>query len=120
MFPWPAFLYLSLCVYLTWQWVRWVKSERKVTPSWRAVVSLVGLCFLTFSSALSLFMWVHAVITGGYPFYHPVELFCIRYGGLTALLALIAAGIGKGKVRPHIAVMAACNLFTWFADAVAQ
>src|SRR5258705_12873103 len=30
--------------------------------------------------ALSVFLFVHAVFTDGYPFYHPVELFCIRFG----------------------------------------
>ena len=69
---------------------------------------------------LWIFLFVHASFTGGYPFYHPVELFCIRYGSLTALLGLIASIVGKGKVRPHVAAISALNLLFWFADAMAQ
>jgi len=58
--------------------------------------------------------------TGGYDFYHPVELFCIRAGGLTALLGLATALAGKGKVRFSAALISLLNLLLWLMDAVGQ
>ncbi len=69
---------------------------------------------------LAVFLFGHAVITGGYPFYHPVELFCIRYGFLTGLLGLLASIVGKGQLRPHVAAISTLNLVFWFIDTAAQ
>ena len=81
---------------------------------------VAGLYCATASTILNAFMFVHAVITGGYPFYHPVELFCIRVGSLTALLGVTCSIIGRGKPRLHIAVISVLNFLVWFADAMAQ
>lgn len=83
---------------------------------------LKGLCFATASTGLSAFLFVHATLTGGYPYYHPVELFCIGMGSLTALLGLVAAIRGKGKLklRRSVAAIATLNLLLWFADAMWQ
>jgi hypothetical protein len=78
------------------------------------------LCLATFSTALSVFLFIHAIITGGYPFYHPVELFCIRFGFLTALLGLVASIVGKGRLRFHVATISTVNLLLWLVDAAAQ
>jgi hypothetical protein len=118
--PIPSLMFLSLCAYVLWEWVRWVRSGEKVTPKWRAGTAVAGFCFVTFSTVLSVFLFAHAIFTGGYPFYHPVELFCIRFGSLTALLGLVASIAGKGKLRPHVAVIATLNLLLWFMDALAQ
>src|SRR3977135_3555172 len=76
-------------------WFRWLRQREQLTPKWRSGTFLVGLCFATFSTALSIFLMIHAAFTGGYSFYHPVELFCIRFGGLTALLGIVASIAGK-------------------------
>ena len=81
---------------------------------------VVGYCFATVSTVLSAFMFVHATFTGGYPFYHPVELFCIRVGTLTALLGLVATIFGKGRLRLPGGIVSGLNLLMWFADAMAQ
>jgi hypothetical protein len=60
------------------------------------------------------------MITGGYPFYHPVELFCIRVGSLTALLGVAAALAGKGKPRLSVAVISSLNFLLWLLDAIWQ
>jgi hypothetical protein len=91
-----------------------------IAPKWRANAALAGLCLATFSTILAVFLFSHAVITGGYPFYHPVELFCIRYGFLTGLLGLLASIVGKGQLRPHVAAISTLNLVFWFIDAAAQ
>jgi hypothetical protein len=60
------------------------------------------------------------MFTGGYPFYHPIEMLCIRYGGLSALFGLISSLLARGKVRLHVAVISAVGLLAWFMDAMWQ
>jgi hypothetical protein len=55
-----------------------------------------------------------------YPFYYPIELLCIRWGFLAALLGLVASIVVKGKLRLHLAAISIVNLLFWFGDAVAQ
>ncbi len=115
-----SLIFLALCAYLIWLWIRLPKSVRETAPKWRVVSVAVGLLLVTASTGLSDFLFVHAAYTGGYTFYHPVELFCIRIGTLTALLGLVAALAGKGKLKIHIAAISLLNLLSWFADAMAQ
>jgi hypothetical protein len=118
--PTGFLLIVVLCIYVTWQWVRCTKLVSGVKPKWRVGVAVVGLCLATFSTILSVFLLVHASYTGGYPFYHPVELFCIRFGFSTAFLGLVASIMGKGKLRGHVAVLSILNLLLWVVDAMAQ
>ena len=106
--------------YVVWNWVAWFRSTQKDSPKWRAVTTVVGLCFATTSTILSAFIFIHATITGGYSFYHPVELFCIQVGSLTALLGIVCARTGKGKLRLHVAAVSVLNLLLWFVDAIVQ
>lgn len=118
--PIPSLVFLSLCAYVAWVWVLWFRSRENIVPRWRAHTALAGLCFATLTTILSVFLFVHATFTGGYPFYHPIELFCIRFGSLMALLGLIASITGKGKLRLHVAAVSTVNLLFWFIDAVGQ
>jgi hypothetical protein len=118
--PIPWLIFLLLCVYVIRQWVKWFTPREVITPKWRAVTTVAGFSFATLSTGLSVFLFVHAAFTGGYPFYHPVELFCIRFGSLTALIGLVSATVGKGKLRPHVAVVSTLNLLLWFLDAMWQ
>jgi len=118
--PVSLFLFTAFWTYIVWNWVRWLRSARGDAPRWRLALTFLGLCFATASSFLSAFLFIHAILTGGYPFYHPVELFCIRVGALTALLGLIGALLGKGKLRIPVAVMSTLNLLLWFMDAMWQ
>jgi hypothetical protein len=116
----PFVLFLPFWAYVVWVWVRWHKADQRNFPQWRAIVASVGLFCATVSTVLSAFLFIHAVITGGYPFYHPVELFCIGAGSLTAVLGIVAAVAGKGNVDGHVAVISMLNLLLWLIDAVAQ
>ena len=118
--PIPWLIFVLLCVYVIRQWAKLLRPGEVIAPKWRAATTVVGLSLATLSMVLSVFLFVHAAYTGGYPFYHPVELFCIRFGLLTALLGLISAAVGKGKLRPHVAVISTLNLLFWFMDAMAQ
>lgn len=112
--------FLSLWGYLLWSWTIWFKSRDKTAPRWRAIAFVAGLCSATVSTILGAFLFVHATVTGGYAFYHPVELFCIRVGSLTALLGLAAGLTGRAKVRLAVTVISTLNLLLWFMDAVWQ
>jgi hypothetical protein len=79
----------------------------------------VGLLTATVSVTLNSYLYVHAMYTGGYPFYHPVELMCIRWGTLTALLGIVAAAMGTGKGRNPLASISVLNLVLWFAAGMA-
>jgi hypothetical protein len=106
--------------FLIWFWAAWFKSRPKVLPNWRPAVLLVGLACATLSVTLSVYLYVHALFTGGYHFYHPVELMCIRWGALTALLGVVAAIVGKGWGRIPLAAISVSNLMLWFAAGMAQ
>ena len=83
--PIPWLIFLLLCVYVIRRWVKWFRPREVITPKWRAVTTVAGFSFATLSTGLSVFLFVHAAFTGGYAFYHPVELFCIRFGSLTVI-----------------------------------
>jgi hypothetical protein len=117
--PIPSLLIL-FCSYVVWKWVGWFRSKEKVTPQWRRFAVLAGLCPATVSTGLSAFLFIHTSFTGGYPFYHPVEPFCLRIGSLTALLGFLAALLGKGMTRLPVAAISILNLVLWLVDAVAQ
>jgi hypothetical protein len=116
----PFIVSLFYCSFLIWCWVAWLKSKPRVSQNWRAAVLLVGLLCATLSTVLDVYLYVHALYTGGYPFYHPVELMCIRWGTLAALLGIVAAIVGKGRGRIPLAVISVLNLMLWFAAAMAQ
>jgi hypothetical protein len=115
-----SLLFLSLRVGIGWAWFRLFSRRQQLTPKWRAGIFVVGLFFATVSTVLSSFLFVHAAFTGGYTFYHPVELLCIRYGALTAFLGILASIAGKGTLRLHLAALSTLNLLIWLADAMAQ
>jgi hypothetical protein len=94
---------LSYCGFLLWCWATWLRSNPKILENWRSPLLLVALLTATVSVTLNSYLYVHAMYTGGYPFYHPVELMCIRWGTLTALLGIVAAAIGTGKGRIPLA-----------------
>ena len=112
--------FLLYCGSLIWCWAWWLKSKPKDLQNWRAAVLLAGLVCASVSVTLNVYLYVHALYTGGYPFYHPVELRCIRWGSLTALLGILAGILGKGRGRIHLAVISVLNSVLWFADAMAQ
>jgi len=118
--PISALAFLLFWGYLAWSWFRWLRPREKGLRTWRSVALATGLCFATISSLLQAFLYIHAVITGGYPLFDPIDLFCLRVGALAALLGLAAALVGNGRLRVFVAVIATLNLFLWFVDAMAQ
>jgi hypothetical protein len=112
--------FLSLASYVIWTWVTCVKSNQKGNSTWRTTFAIAGLCCASVSTVLGEFLYIHATLRGGYPFFHPVELFCIRLGMLTAVLGIVSTVMGTGRVRLHVVIISALNLLLWYLDAMGQ
>jgi hypothetical protein len=112
--------FLSLASYVVWTWVTSLKSSHKGNSRRRTTIAIAGLCCASVSTVLGEFLYIHATLRGGYPFFHPVELFCIRFGMLTAVLGIVSTVMGTGRVRLHVAIISALNLFLWYLDAMGQ
>ena len=102
--------FLFLCGYLLWSWATWFRASDEAAPKRRVIAPIAGLCLATVSTLLGSFLFIHATFGPGYAFYHPVELFCIRIGGLTALLGIAAGLAGRGKLRLAVVVISTLNL----------
>jgi len=83
-------------------------------------VGFAGLSCATISTALVEFLFIHAVLTGGYPFYHPLEILCIGIGMLAAILGMIGSGMAGGRFRFHLIVISALDLALWILDSMFQ
>lgn len=112
---------IGLSVYVVSSWVRWFRTDVKLTnPKWRTVIATLGFVASTASLAAITALSVHAILTGGFPYYHPVLVLGFRVGFLTAACGLIAALIGTGQLKvPAISCSLLC-LLIWFVTAMAQ
>jgi hypothetical protein len=115
-----AFL-IAVCFYVARTWVRWFRSKvRLAEPRWRSGVTVFGFALTTASLLIIVALAVHAVITGGLPYYHPILMRAMGIGILTALAGMVAAFIGTGQLEnPTIAVSGLC-LLIWFVEGIAQ
>jgi hypothetical protein len=112
---------VALCFYVVRTWVRWFRSKVKLAePRWRSVTTVCGFALTTSSLLVIVALALHALITGGLPYYHPFLLRVIRIGVLTALAGMGAGFIGTGQLEnPTIAVSGLC-LLIYFVEAMAQ
>jgi hypothetical protein len=119
---WILFLPIALAWwgYVVWTWRSWLKSNENVTPKWRAIITVGGLCFATISTLLSAFLYIHAGITGGYEYGNAVEGYCFAFGFLTAVLGIISGAAGKGHTRADVAAISALSFLLWFLEGMAQ
>jgi len=63
---------------------------------------------------------IHALITGGLPYYSPPLMLAFRVGFLTALCGVVAALIGTGQLEVPTIVSSVLCLLIWFLEAMAQ
>ena len=118
--PVPWLVLIGLPGYAIWQWRLWFTTLGPLVPRSRGA-TFVGLCLATCSTALCAFLIVHAMFTGGYPYYHPIEMFFLGLGCLSAFLGFVCVVVApKGKLSPHIAILSVMNSAIWFMDAVRQ
>lgn len=63
---------------------------------------------------------IHAVITGGLPYYSPPLLAAFLLGFLTALAGVLGAVLGKGPLELPTIISSILCLGIWFLEALAQ
>jgi hypothetical protein len=112
---------IGLALYVAKTWVRWVSSGATLTePRWRSLAATIGLAASTFSLSLIIALAIHAVITGGFPYYSRPLMTAFRVGFLTALTGVLGALIGKGSLEVPAIISSILCLLIWFVEAVAQ
>lgn len=115
-----AFLF-ALCFYVVRSWRRWFRAEVKLkAPRWRTGIALFGFLSASTSLLIIIALAVHALITGGFPYYHPVLILAFRLGFLTATCGVLAAFIGTGQLEIPTIVSSLLCLLLWLAEAAAQ
>lgn len=124
MHVWLTPLAIALALLLFWVYIVW-RSVTIISPAenplgWRPRVTFAALLLVTISTGLAVFLLIHAGFTGGYPFYDPVEMSCIRAGFLCAFLAVLAAPVGMKKLRLSVSLLAVVTLVLWLWDGMAQ
>ena len=108
-------------LYLAWTWMRWARLIVKFPPpKWRSLAAFLAFLLSSASALWSIILIIHAQITGGFPYYHPVLLASIGYGLLASLASMILGALGKGVVRVPSILVAVVMSLVWFGEAVAQ
>ena len=114
-------LLIAFCIYVVRTWLRWSRSDVKLgPPRWRSGIATAGFGASTASLTLIVGLGVHAVITGGFPYYSPPLMIAFRVGFLTALCGVVAAIIGKGQLEVPTIISSLLCLLIWFVEALAQ
>jgi hypothetical protein len=113
-------LLFCLGPFVIWSWRKVLLSGTNSHRGWRAGASFGGLCVASLNASLALFLLVHSVLAGGFPYYHPVEMFCIFAGAILSLLGLGASVVGAGKLRLYVGAISIACLLIWFMDATSQ
>jgi hypothetical protein len=112
---------IAFCVFVVRTWLRWSRAEVKLSPPrWRSGVTTIGFGASTASLTLIVALGIHALITGGFPYYSPPLMLAFRIGFLTALSGVVAALIGTGQLEGPTFVSSLLCLLIWFVEAVAQ
>jgi hypothetical protein len=112
---------IVFCAYVVRTWLRWSRSEVRFSPPrWRSGITTVGFGASTASLTLIVALGVHAIITGGFPYYSAPLMLAFRIGFLTALCGLAAALVGTGQLEAPTIVCSLLCLLIWFIEAMAQ
>ena len=83
-------------------------------------MATLGFAVSTVSLLVIVILGMHALFTGGFPYYSPPLMLAFRVGFLTALSGLLAGLIGRGPLeRPTIVSSLIC-LLIWFVTGLAQ
>jgi len=102
-------LLLALCVYIVKTWLRWFRSDvRFVDPRWRSRTTVFGFATSNISVAIIIALMIHDAIGSGFQPYHPILMRALLVVVATAVLAIVAALIGKGPLGFPTAV---CSVF---------
>jgi hypothetical protein len=114
-------LLAGFCFYVVRSWYRWARGEVRLSPPlWRSAITTLGFVASTVSLIVIVTLGIHALLTGGFPYYSRPLLLSFRVGFLTALCGMLAGLIGTGPLeRPTILSSLIC-LMIWFITGLAQ
>ena len=102
-------------------WVRWFRCETKLTPPrWRSGAATVGFASATVSLGVIISIGVHAIFTGGLPYFHPLLLLAFKVGFLASLTGILGAVIGRGQLEKPAIISSVLCLLIWIVEAAAQ
>lgn len=111
----------TLCMYVGRAWARWFRVESRLSrPHWRSIIVVLGFVASTVSLALIVFLAIHALATGGFPYYSSPLMFAFRIGFLTSITGILAALIGKGQLEKPTIISSLICLLIWIVEAAAQ
>jgi hypothetical protein len=111
----------GLVFYVARTWLRWSKSGTKwPDPQWRSIVATLGFVASSSSLLLIVGLAVHAIITGGFPYYSAPLMFAFRIGFLTSFAGIIGAVLGKGPLEIPTIISSLLCLLIWLMEAFAQ
>ena len=109
------------CLYVVRSWRHWYRSKSGFPKtSWRTCIAFLGFVSASVSLFTIIALAVHALLTGGFPYYSPPLIFAFRLGFLTALCGVLAALIGTGPLEIPTIVSSLMCLVIWLAEAAAQ
>jgi hypothetical protein len=112
---------IGLCVYVVNAWLRWSDVRREIkSPKSRIAVTTIGFGSSSFSLAVIIALAIHALLTGGFHYYHPVLILAFRAGFLTALCGTLTALVGTGELEIPTIITSLLCLLIWFVEAMAQ
>ena len=106
-------LFAGFCIYVCLSWFRCLRVMPKGSLSAQRLVGAAAFASATISVGLWGFLLVHALITRGYPFYHPVEMLCIRLGMLLGLVGLVGAYLAQGELRRPATITSSVVILLW-------
>jgi hypothetical protein len=111
---------IALSGYVARSWVVWFRQPKAPKSNWRSLLLLAGMAAASVSLMLVVGLFINALVTGGFPFYHPILIRVLRIGSLTAICGLGGALAGKGKQRISTAACSIFCLLVWLTEAEAQ
>jgi hypothetical protein len=112
---------IAFVVYVVRTWLRWFRSEVRLSPPrWRSAITAVGFGMSTACLTLIVALGIHAIITGGFPYYSAPLMLAFRIQFFTALGGLLAALIGTGQLEVPTIVSSLLCLLIWFVEGMAQ
>jgi hypothetical protein len=114
-------LILGVATFAVFRWLQWSRNNRKaVEPQWRGESARFGFAVSTLSLFGAVGLWIHALFTGGFPYYHPVLLLILRIGLWAALVGFVSGLMGKGQLRFPAIVCSVVCFAIWLSEAMAQ
>jgi hypothetical protein len=114
-------LLLGLALFVAMTWARWIAADAKfVEPRWRSLFATIGFVFSTSSLVMIIALAIHALVTGGLPYYSRPLMAAFGLGFLTAIAGVLGAILGKGPLEIPTIISSLLCLAFWLMEAVAQ